>query len=68
MDKDRIEGVARGRRRGVADSRESTASDADIAIRRTASARAGNRLDKTRTDALVPQPETGKIGRVHHPC
>jgi hypothetical protein len=30
-------------------------------------ARAGNGLDKTRTDALVPQPETGKIDCVHHP-
>jgi hypothetical protein len=32
-----------------------------------ASARAENRLDETRTDALVPQPETGKIGCVHRP-
>ena len=31
------------------------------------SAHAGNGLDKTRTDALVPQPETGKISCVHHP-
>src|ERR1700687_1667741 len=31
------------------------------------SARAGNRLDETRTDALVPQPETGKISCVHRP-
>ncbi len=30
-------------------------------------ARAGNRLDETRTDALVPQPETGKRSCVHHP-
>lgn len=30
-------------------------------------AHAGNGLDKTRADALVPQPETGKIGYVHHP-
>jgi hypothetical protein len=28
---------------------------------------AGNGLDETRTDALVPQPETGKISCVHHP-
>jgi len=32
-----------------------------------ADARAGNGLDKTRTDALVPQPETGKISCVHRP-
>jgi hypothetical protein len=31
------------------------------------SARAENRLDETRTDALVPQPETGKISCVHRP-
>jgi hypothetical protein len=30
-------------------------------------AHTGNGLDKTRADALVPQPETGKIGYVHHP-
>jgi hypothetical protein len=33
-----------------------------------ASARAENRLDETRTDALVPQPETGKISCVRRPC
>jgi hypothetical protein len=31
------------------------------------SARAENGLDETRTDALMPQPETGKISYVHHP-
>ena len=31
------------------------------------SAHAGNGLDKTRTDALVSQPETGKRGCVHRP-
>lgn len=30
-------------------------------------AHAGNGLDKTRTDALVPQPETGKRSCVRHP-
>jgi hypothetical protein len=30
-------------------------------------ARAENGLDETRTDALMPQPETGKISCVHHP-
>ena len=29
---------------------------------------AGNRLDATRTDALLPRSETGKINRVHRPC
>jgi hypothetical protein len=30
-------------------------------------AHVGNGLDKTRADALMPQPETGKRGYVHHP-
>src|SRR5438874_537216 len=33
----------------------------------TLSAHAGNRLDATRSDALVPQPETGKISCVRLP-
>ena len=31
-------------------------------------ARAQNRLDAARTDALVPQPENGKIRCVRLPC
>jgi hypothetical protein len=36
-------------------------------VRAQQGARAGNRLDATRTDALLPQPETGKISCVRLP-